>query len=70
MNNFNSLKKCLFLIYIALVDYANTEISANNKTTTTTLSDKLKKHKNLDAIHCPTIDLPIKIDMSYSITSE
>ncbi|XP_061389717.1 serine/threonine-protein kinase ATM [Musca vetustissima] len=52
----------------ALVEFANTEMK-DNKCTSISLSDKLKRMKNLDAIHCPTIDLPVRIDMNYKITS-
>ncbi|XP_065364298.1 serine/threonine-protein kinase ATM isoform X2 [Calliphora vicina] len=67
-SNANIIKQ-LESVIPALIDFANTEISAENKTGATPLSDKLKKQKNLDAIHCPTIDLPVRIDLEYSITS-
>ncbi|XP_037818798.1 serine/threonine-protein kinase ATM isoform X1 [Lucilia sericata] len=66
--NANIIKQ-LESVIPALIDFANTEISADNKTSATTLSDKLRKHKNLDAIHCPTIDLPVRNDLKYTITS-
>ncbi|XP_046801392.1 serine/threonine-protein kinase ATM isoform X1 [Lucilia cuprina] len=66
--NANIIKQ-LESVIPALIDFANTAISDENKTNSTTLSDKLRKQKSLDAIHCPTIDLPIQIDLKYTITS-
>lgn len=58
---------CIFLS--ALIEFANTEVK-DSKMSSVPLSDKLKRLKNLDAIHCPTIDLPVRIDQSYKVTSE
>ncbi|KAM7347211.1 serine/threonine-protein kinase tefu isoform 2-T3 [Cochliomyia hominivorax] len=66
--NANVIKQ-LESVIPALIEYANTEISNENKSNVTSLSDKLRKQKNLDAIHCPTIDLPVRIDLKYSITN-
>ncbi|XP_013106382.2 serine/threonine-protein kinase ATM [Stomoxys calcitrans] len=52
----------------ALIDFANTEIK-DHKLTTIALSEKLKRLKNLNAIHCPTIDLPVRIDQNYNVIS-
>ncbi|XP_075154936.1 serine/threonine-protein kinase tefu [Haematobia irritans] len=52
----------------ALIEFANTEIK-NPKAGSVSLSDKLKRMKNLDAIHCPTIDFPVRIDQNYKVTS-
>lgn len=58
-----------FLLIAALIDFANEEIK-DNKTASIRLSDKLQRLKHLDAIQCPTIDLPVAIDMKYNITSK
>ncbi|XP_005181014.2 serine/threonine-protein kinase ATM [Musca domestica] len=63
--NANTIKQ-LESVIPALIEFANTEIK-DNKEPSISLSEKLRRMKSLDAIHCPTIDLPVRIDRNYTI---
>ncbi|XP_012162970.1 serine/threonine-protein kinase ATM isoform X2 [Ceratitis capitata] len=58
--------KQLALVFPALIQFANVEAE---KSSTMSLGDKLKRMKCLDAVHCPTIELPVLPSKDYTITS-
>uniref|UniRef100_A0A1B0BG36 Serine/threonine-protein kinase ATM n=1 Tax=Glossina palpalis gambiensis TaxID=67801 RepID=A0A1B0BG36_9MUSC len=51
----------------ALIEFANENV--DTKSNNNYISEKLKNLKNLDEIQCPTIELPVRIDLNYNITS-
>ncbi|XP_055910182.1 serine/threonine-protein kinase ATM [Eupeodes corollae] len=52
-------------MFIALIDFANKE---SGKSSSLSLSDKVKRLKNLENVQCPTLDLPISVNKSYLLT--
>ncbi|XP_067638113.1 serine/threonine-protein kinase ATM isoform X4 [Eurosta solidaginis] len=58
--------KQLAAVFPALIQYASADCE---KGATMLLSDKLRKLRNLDAVHCPTVDLPVMPSKDYIITS-
>ncbi|XP_054727235.1 serine/threonine-protein kinase ATM isoform X1 [Anastrepha obliqua] len=58
--------KQMTLMFPALIQFASAECE---KSSTMALSEKLKKLKNLEAVHCPTIELPVLPHRDYTVTS-
>ncbi|XP_036340144.1 serine/threonine-protein kinase ATM isoform X1 [Rhagoletis pomonella] len=54
------------LVFPALIQFASADPEKNSSMA---LSDKLKKLKHLEAVHCPTIELPVLPSKDYRITS-
>uniref|UniRef100_A0A1A9V9S2 Serine/threonine-protein kinase ATM n=1 Tax=Glossina austeni TaxID=7395 RepID=A0A1A9V9S2_GLOAU len=51
----------------ALIEFANKTVDTKSKNNY--ISEKLKNLENLDQIQCPTIELPVRVDLKYNITS-
>uniref|UniRef100_A0A1A9WKS3 Serine/threonine-protein kinase ATM n=1 Tax=Glossina brevipalpis TaxID=37001 RepID=A0A1A9WKS3_9MUSC len=64
--NVNIIKQ-LEKVLPALIEFANEIVDTKNKNIS--ISNNMKNLKNLDAIQCPTIELPARIDLNYNITS-
>jgi len=56
----------VYFVILALIEFANKEFS-NKKNLA--LTENMKKLKNLDCVHCPTLEIPVLIDLKYEIKS-